>query len=63
MNGEKRRKGCLWPMWSHGVRPTHEYCGDKRSHDSSYCEKHRKMSIRDYETEPRQQFVPYKYAA
>lgn len=63
MTDGTRRKGCLWPMWGHGDRPDHQYCGKKRSSETSYCEQHRKQSIRDYESEPRQQFVPYKHAA
>jgi hypothetical protein len=57
------RRGCLWPMWSHGDKPNHEYCGDHKTPGSSYCETHRKMSIRDFEEEPRQPFVPRRKAA
>ncbi len=59
----KPRRGCLWPMWPHGSRPNHEYCGDRRALDSSYCDKHKLQSIRNMELEPRQPFVPRRKAA
>jgi hypothetical protein len=49
-------------MWAHDAEPNHEYCGCDRAHGSSYCAKHRKMSIRDLVLEPRQVFVPRKAA-
>ena len=57
------RKGCNWPMWPHGEKPNHEYCGEQRAQGSSYCAKHRAMSIRDFAEEPRQPFVPNRKAA
>ena len=63
MNDRNVRKGCLWPMWAHDARPNHEYCGKHRTEDSSYCEAHRRLSIRDLEKEPRQTFVPRRRAA
>ncbi len=63
MSEQKSRRGCLWPMWPHDSRPTHEYCGSKRHPESPYCEYHRRMAIRDFETEPRQTFIPRKNAA
>ena len=63
MHETKPRRGCLWPMWPHGDKPNHQYCGDKRSPGSSYCEHHKAMSIRNLETEPRQPFVPRRKAA
>jgi hypothetical protein len=57
------KRGCLWPMWPHESRPTHQYCGRQRAMESSYCAEHRAMSIRDFEQEPRQPFVPHKVAA
>ena len=56
-------RGCRWPMWPHASRPNHEYCGARKAAGSSYCEQHKTMSIRDFETEPRQPFVPNKQAA
>ncbi len=50
-------------MWPHASRPNHEYCGARKAAGSSYCEQHKTMSIRDFETEPRQPFVPNKQAA
>jgi hypothetical protein len=50
-------------MWPHESRPTHEYCGNKRAPESSYCAEHRARSVRDFEHEPRQVFVPHKVAA
>ena len=50
-------------MWAHDARPNHEYCGKHRTEDSSYCEAHRRLSIRDLEKEPRQTFVPRRRAA
>ena len=47
----------------HGDIPDHHYCGETRADGSSYCEKHRQLSIRDFEEEPRQTFVPRKRAA
>lgn len=55
-------RGCLWPMWAHDAQSNHEYCGCERARESSYCGKHRKMSIRDLALEPRQVFVPRKAA-
>ena len=52
MEQTKRHKGCYWPMWKHGDRPNHEYCGERREPGSSYCAKHRAMSIRDFADEP-----------
>jgi hypothetical protein len=50
-------------MWPHESRPTHEYCGQHRLEGSSYCTEHKAASIRDFEVEPRQPFVPHKAAA
>jgi len=50
-------------MWPHESRPTHEYCGEQRIEGSSYCTQHKAASIRDFEVEPRQPFVPHKAAA
>ncbi|MDP6707292.1 MAG: hypothetical protein QF893_13180 [Alphaproteobacteria bacterium] len=50
-------------MWPHESRPTHEYCGKHRLEGSSYCTEHKAASIRDFEVEPRQPFVPHKAAA
>ena len=58
-----RIRGCLWPMWPHESRPTHEYCGKQRTGESSYCAEHKALSIRDFALEPRQPFVPHKVAA
>ena len=58
-----RRKGCLWPMWQHGTKPNHEYCGAEKSENSSYCTEHKAMSVRDFEIEPRQPFIPNRKAA
>jgi len=63
MENAASRRGCKWPMWPHASRPSHEYCGDHREEGSSYCDKHRTMSIRDLEKEPRRQFVPHRRAA
>lgn len=30
---------CLWPLWASDVRPSHEYCGDRRA-SGSYCTTH-----------------------
>jgi hypothetical protein len=49
-------------LWPHESRPTHEYCSKQRSAGGPYCEHHRRMSIRNLETEPRQVFVPRKAA-
>lgn len=56
-------RGCRWPMWPHGAKPTHEYCGCARRAGSSYCDQHFKKALRDHETEPRQVFVPHRRAA
>jgi len=56
------QRGCLWPMWAHDAEPNHKYCGCERVPGSSYCAKHRKLSIRDLQLEPRQVFVPRKAA-
>lgn len=53
------RRGCCWPMWPHDARPNHLYCGDARIDDSSYCAKHRALSVRNPELEPATPFVPY----
>tara|TARA_B100000315_G_C14094720_1_gene370867 strand:+ start:220 stop:411 length:192 start_codon:yes stop_codon:yes gene_type:complete len=63
MEDSRSRRGCLWPKWPHESRPTHEYCGEQRQPGSSYCVEHRTMSIRDFDLEPRQAFVPHKAAA
>ncbi len=63
MFDEPLRRGCLWPMWPHDARPTHEYCGVRRAPDSSYCAEHQRRSIRNLDEEPRQRFVPGKIAA
>ena len=63
MEDSRSRLGCLWPMWPHESRPTHEYCGQHRLEGSSYCTEHKAASIRDFEVEPRQPFVPHKAAA
>jgi len=63
MQSDRPLRGCLWPMWPHGTTPTHEYCGCERRLGSSYCANHLRMSIRDFEEEPRQTFVPRKHAA
>ena len=62
MSDVKPRRGCLWPLWPHESRPTHEYCGAHRASEGPYCQHHRQMSIRNLETEPRQVFVPRKAA-
>ena len=62
MSDAKPRRGCLWPMWPHESRPTHEYCGKHRADAGPYCQHHKRMSIRNLETEPRQVFVPRKAA-
>ncbi len=56
-------RGCLWPMWPHNTRPTHEFCNHRRAPGSSYCEAHRQMSVRSSETEPETRFVPRRKAA
>lgn len=61
-NEQRPVRGCLWPMWPHSARPTHEYCGDRKMSGASYCEAHQRLSIRDLETEPRQPFVRHKAA-
>ena len=63
MLSDRPKRGCLWPMWQHGDIPDHHYCGETRADGSSYCEKHRQLSIRDFEEEPRQTSVPRKRAA
>ncbi len=63
MTDEQSRRGCLWPMWPHNTRPTHEYCNARRVANSSYCAAHRRLSIRDLNKEPRQRFIPGKIAA
>ncbi len=60
---ETPRSGCLWPMWPHAARPSHEYCGHRRAIGSSYCEEHRALSIRGSDDEPERPFVPNKIAA
>jgi hypothetical protein len=50
-------------MWPHASRPTHQYCCKPRTGESSYCAEHKALSIRDFELEPRQPFVPHKVAA
>jgi len=51
-------------MWPHDApRPNHTYCGKACASESSYCEEHRRQSIRDFETEPSRPFVPRKHAA
>lgn len=62
MSDQLPRRGCLWPMWAHASRPTHEYCGRHRVESSSYCEKHRALSVRTIE-ERRRPFIPRKTAA
>ncbi len=56
-------RGCLWPMWSHEARPSHEYCGCTRLPGSSYCAEHFAKSIRSSEDEVRTPFIPHKKAA
>lgn len=62
MSDARTRRGCLWPMWPHESRPTHEYCGKQRTNSGPYCQHHKQMSIRNLETEPRQVFIPRKAA-
>jgi len=63
MEDSRPIRGCLWPMWPHDSRPTHQYCGKRRTPESSYCAQHKALSIRDFATEPRQPFIPHKVAA
>lgn len=53
------RRGCCWPMWPHDSKPTHKFCGDPKTDGSSYCLKHKTMSVRapDEESQP---YIPYK---
>lgn len=57
------RRGCLWPMWPHDSRPTHDYCGERREGESSYCDFHRRMAIRNLESEPVVKFIPNRKKA
>lgn len=63
MQESRSRRGCVWPMWPHGDKPNHEYCGQRKLSGSPYCAAHRKMSIRDFEEEPRQPFIHRRKAA
>ena len=56
-------RGCKWPMWDHGSKPNHEYCGEARRPGSSYCDAHFRKALRENETEPRQVFIPHRRAA
>jgi hypothetical protein len=33
-------RACQWPLWGHGERPTHRYCGAPSHGGASYCEAH-----------------------
>ena len=59
---QRPARGCLWPMWPHAARPTHEYCGNGKVPGASYCEAHQRKSIRDLDAEPRQPFIRHKAA-
>jgi hypothetical protein len=50
-------------MWPHGTKPNHHYCGAGKAENSSYCTEHRAMSVRDFDIEPRQPFIPNRKAA
>ena len=63
MVDQQPSRGCLWPMWPDGERPSHEYCGQGRAPAGPYCEQHRVKSVRNFDEEPRRVFVPGKIAA
>lgn len=63
MNDQQPRRGCQWPMWPHSARPNHEYCGARCRPESSYCEKHYALSIRNPDEEPSRPFIPRRLAA
>ena len=33
-------KGCVFPLWRHGDRPNHLYCGAVKRGDGPYCAQH-----------------------
>ena len=53
---------CQWPLWPHGARPTHEYCGKP---GYPWCEEHRAIVFRspeEYGFKPIKQPAPKKRA-
>lgn len=43
-----RVRTCAWPLWGFGARPTHQYCGQPRLPEKSYCPTHAKMAGAGY---------------
>jgi hypothetical protein len=32
--------GCRFPLWPHGAKPDHRYCGREQRPGSAYCQPH-----------------------